>query len=172
VIVFSNAGPIMALGKLGALDILFKLFDQVNIPTAVHREVVVQGKQQGQTDAIIADIAIRQQKLKIVDVANIEMPTDIASLPLDQGEKEAIYLGTLTPNSLVLLDDLKARNEAKALGLSVKGTLGIIIQSYRQDQRSLSEIEALIETIIDQDDIWISPDLCRSVLKNIRSQRD
>ena len=78
-IVFSNAGPIMALGKLGALDILFKLFGQVNIPTAVHREVVVQGKQQGQTDAIIADIAIRQQKLKIVDVVNNEVPTDIAS---------------------------------------------------------------------------------------------
>lgn len=162
----------MALGKLGALDNLFQLFGQVNIPPTVHSEVVVQGKQRGQTDAIIADIAIRQQKLKIIDMARNEMPTAITSLPLDQGEKEAIHLATQTSNSLVLLDDLKARNEAKSLGLTVKGTLGVLVQSYRQNQMSLSEIEALIETIIDQDDIWIAPDLCRIVLDRIKSQEN
>ena len=37
--VFCNSGPLMALGKMGALDILFRLFGQVSIPTKVHREV-------------------------------------------------------------------------------------------------------------------------------------
>ena len=41
--VFCNSGPLMALGKIGALDILFRLFSQVSIPTNVHQEVVIEG---------------------------------------------------------------------------------------------------------------------------------
>ena len=91
----------------------------------------------------------------------------IASLPLDAGEKEAIYLSTQESDSLILLDDLKAREEAKRLGLTVKGTLGLLVQAYREDLISSAEVKVFMETIITYDDIWISADLCREVLKRI-----
>lgn len=165
--VFCNSGPLMALGKIGALDILFRLFGQVSIPTEVYREVVITGEKQGHIDARIAEIAICQKQLIVEDVA--DLPLDIASLSLDAGEKEAIYLSTQEADSLVLLDDLKAREEAKKLGLRVKGTLGVLVQAYRENLISLAEVNTLIEIIITQDAIWISANLCREVLKRIET---
>ena len=82
----------MALGKIGALDILFRLFGQVSIPTNVHREVVIEGGRQGHIDAKRAEIAIRQKQLIVEEIAPDDFPFEIASLSLDAGEKEAIYL--------------------------------------------------------------------------------
>ena len=41
--VVSNAGPLMALGKLGALHLFERLYGSVLLPTAVHEEVVLRG---------------------------------------------------------------------------------------------------------------------------------
>jgi predicted nucleic acid-binding protein len=38
--VLSNAGPLMALGKLNRLDLLTELYEQVQIPRAVYTETV------------------------------------------------------------------------------------------------------------------------------------
>ncbi|MDE2799559.1 MAG: DUF3368 domain-containing protein [Gemmatimonadota bacterium] len=164
-IVFCNSGPLMALSKIGALDILFRLFGQVRIPTTVYREVVIEGEKQGYLDARVIEMAIRQKQLIVEDVALDDLPFEIISL--DLGEKEAIYLGTKEPDSLVLLDDLKAREEAKRLGLTVKGTLGVLIQAYRENLISFSEVNAFLEAIVAHEDIWISAALCREVLKRI-----
>jgi hypothetical protein len=43
VIVVANSGPLMALGKLGLLELLPRLYGQVRLPTAVYTEVVVRG---------------------------------------------------------------------------------------------------------------------------------
>ncbi|MDI6755808.1 MAG: hypothetical protein QME78_15610 [Thermodesulfobacteriota bacterium] len=40
-IVIINSGPLMALGKLGLLDLLSRLYGTVKFPTAVFNEVVV-----------------------------------------------------------------------------------------------------------------------------------
>lgn len=161
----------MALGKIGALDILFRLFGQVSIPTNVHREVVIEGGRQGHIDAKRAEIAIRQKQLIVEEIAPDDLPFEIASLPLDAGEKEAIYLSMQESDSLILLDDLKAREEAKRLGLTVKGTLGLLVQAYRENLISSAEVKAFMETIITHDDIWISADLCREVLKRINIEQ-
>ena len=69
-------------------------------------------------------MALHRKQLVVLDVIHDDLPSEIASLPLDAGEKEAIYLATRVPNSLVLLDDSKAREEAKARKLAVKDTKG------------------------------------------------
>ncbi|CAG0932094.1 hypothetical protein TFLX_02454 [Thermoflexales bacterium] len=47
----SNAGPLIALGKLGLMSLLHTLYDSVVIPTAVYDEVVTRALEQGQPDA-------------------------------------------------------------------------------------------------------------------------
>ena len=98
------------------------------------------------------------------------MTTFHPKLPLDAGEKEAIYLATRVPNSLVLLDDLKAREEAKASKLAVKGTIGVMVQAYRSGLVSLDEMGTIFDAIIASDDIWIASDLCREVLNRLISE--
>jgi len=166
--IFSNAGPLMALGKLGQVELLFRLFGQVRLPAAVHREVVLQGLQQGRPDAYLVQRAI-QRGLLVVEKEIAGLPADIASLPLDAGEKETIYLALSEPGSLVLLDDLKAREEAKARGLTVKGTLGVIAQAYQAELVSLEEVEVLFKAITADDSIWISDALCRRVLDRLKA---
>ena len=158
----------MALGKLGQLDLLYRLFGQVGISTSVYQEVVIRGSRRGYADALLIEMALKRKQLVVLDVIRDNLPSDISSLPIDVGEKEAIYLATRVPNSLVLLDDLKAREEAKALKLAVKGTIGVLVQAYRKNLVTLGEIDNIFEAITANDDIWIASGLCREVLNQLK----
>ncbi len=56
--VVTNSGPLMALGKLGHLDLLGRLYEQVAMPSAVHNEVVVKGLTRGCLDSYQVQLAI------------------------------------------------------------------------------------------------------------------
>lgn len=53
-----------------------------------------------------------------------DVPSDLRQL--DRGEREAITLAESVSASLVLLDEQKARQIARARGLAVSGTLGVL----------------------------------------------
>jgi len=169
VIVIVNSGPLMTLGKLGMLELLARLYGQVELPTAVFTEVVARGCKRGYSDAFLVQLAIQRGHLSVVEVNNAELPPDIASLPLDLGEKQTLYIALRDKADLVLFDDLKVREEAQARGLTVKGTLGILIQGYRKGLIKLLEVEAIVNTIIARGDIWISEELCRKVLSRLKT---
>jgi predicted nucleic acid-binding protein len=170
VIVVTNSGPLMALGTLGLLELLSQLYGQVRLPTAGYLEVVVRGSERGSPDAFLTQRAIQRGQLVVVEVSDADLPSDIAALPIDAGEKQALY--TLRDQAgLLLLDDLKAREEAQARGLNVRGTLGVIIQAYRAALLNFDEVETMIQTIIARDDIWIAEGLCRVVLAKLRAER-
>ncbi len=61
--VFSNAGPLIALGKLGQLELLYRLFGQVDFPTAFYQEVVIRGSRRGYSDALFIEVALRRKQL-------------------------------------------------------------------------------------------------------------
>ena len=167
-IVVVNSGPLMALAKLGLLDLLPRLYGQVSFPTAVFGEVVVRGRERGYADAFLVQLAIQQGKLKVFEVNDGDLPSDIHDLPLDAGEKQALYLAQMTKADLALFDDEKVREEAKARGLSIKGTLGVIVEAYRAGLLGFNDVENAIEAIIDREDIWISEELCRRVLRKLK----
>jgi predicted nucleic acid-binding protein len=50
---------------------------------------------------------------------------------LELGEASAIALAVETPESLLILDDKKARRVAETLGLQLTGALGVIAKAYR-----------------------------------------
>jgi len=68
-----------------------------------------------------------------------------------------------------LFDDEKVREEAKARGLSIKGTLGVIVEAYRAGLLRFNDVENTIEAIIDREDIWISEELCHRVLRKLKN---
>jgi len=53
----------------------------------------------------------------------------ILALQIDRGEASAIALALETPKSVVVLDDLKARIFAEKLGVTITGTIGIIVKA-------------------------------------------
>jgi len=169
--VVADSGPLMALGKLSLLDLLHGLFGQVLVPRAVHDEVVVRGMERDHADAFAVHLAVRRGHLLVVDLDETRVPVDLRALPLDRGEKHALHLALRDAADLVLLDDLKAREEARARGLIVKGTLGILASAHRRDLLTFPDVEAVIEGILLRDDLWIAEGLCRQVLVSLRAER-
>jgi predicted nucleic acid-binding protein len=166
--VVTNAGPLMALGKLGLVYLLHQLYSPVLVPSAVRDEVVVRGLESGQPDAYAVELAIVRQELDVVDMSAISLSEAVQSLPAGIGEKQAIQLGLQESPDWVLLDDQLAREEAQRLGLKVKGTLGIIAEAYRSQRISLAECELVFQAVLARDDIWIGEDLVRRIWDELK----
>jgi predicted nucleic acid-binding protein len=49
----------------------------------------------------------------------------------------------------VLADDQYAQTEARRLGLTVRGTIGVLVEAYRRSLLTLSEIELLFSEILE-----------------------
>ena len=115
----SDSSPLISYAAIGRLDLLHALFNQILVPPAVWREVVVDSP--GRVGAREVERAgwIVQQRLPQQD-----LPSSIAAL--HPGEAEAIALASsMQPRVRVLLDDSRARQVARALGLHVVGSGGV-----------------------------------------------
>ena len=116
-----NASPLILLGKIGRLHLLNELFSEVYIPSAVIQEIHADGKE-------ILDLSL--VKHNCVDVSNRVAVRGLLGR-LHIGEAE-VMIGAIEqgiPN--VVLDDGAARNKAKQLGLTVTGTLGVLLRAYK-----------------------------------------
>ena len=56
----------------------------------------------------------------------------LLEMQIDKGEASAIALALETNKSIIILDDWKARKIADKLGLSITGTLGVIIKAKQK----------------------------------------
>jgi predicted nucleic acid-binding protein len=165
-IVVTNSGPLIALAKLGLLYLLQRIYGQVYVPKAVYHEVVERGEKGGYSDALQAKLAVQRGQLIVVEVE--ETSPEVNGLPLHKGEKEAIHCALEKEADLVLLDDMLARSEAKSAGLTVKGTLGVIVDAYRHGILSIEEVRIILDNILARNDIWIADELCRRVFERLK----
>lgn len=116
-----NATPLIALALIERLDLLERMFAQVFVPTAVYEEVAVIGRGRAGAEAIARATWLRVTAPKAV-------PTiEPLLLGLDEGEMQVLLLAREIGPDWVLIDERQARRVARALGLPVKGTLGILL---------------------------------------------
>lgn len=83
---------------------------------------------------------------------------------VDRGEASAIALALEFNDVLVVLDDLPARNLAKQLGLSVTGTVGVIIQAKRTG--ILPSIKPVLDEL-KKASFRLSDDVIDAVLRSV-----
>lgn len=165
--VVADSGPLIALSKLAALHLLHSLYGEVLIPSAVHVEVVGRGTEGAHPDAYAVGLAVRRGCIIVTAMGDAELPTGIRGLPLDAGERQVLHLAIRDGADLVLLDDFSTRQKARELGLTVKGTMGVIVEGYRAGRMSRDDVEVLVHTIMARDDIWIADELCHRVLAGL-----
>jgi predicted nucleic acid-binding protein len=159
----SNAGPLIALAKLGQLGLLLKLFDEIVIPREVYNEVVTKGLLLGAPDAESVDYLIRQGHIFVKDVT---LPTPVPewAKPIDMGEAQVLLLALNQSADWVVVDSAHARKAARGLGLPLKGTIGLLLEALRKCHLSLQEFELLIHTIKSSPSLWISASICDKAL--------
>ena len=167
--VVSNAGPLIALAKLNLLHLLKQLYGQVHFPHSVYEETVVEGLQQGWEDAHTLRLFLTQEKWKAIEVD--DMPDELAGLSLDRGERESLALA-LSMNALLLMDEERGREEARQRKVKVCGTLGVLIEAYHRDFITSDQLRFYFSQIEKRTDIWVSPSLCRRLLKEVLGSGD
>jgi predicted nucleic acid-binding protein len=133
VIVVPDAGPLIYLGGAGHLELLRQLYAEVVVPRIVLEEVVIAGVGLTGADAVAA-----AAWLKVEDAA----PDPELLIVLDAGEAAAIPLATRL-HATLLADDADARAIARKRGLSVVGTLGVLLSAKRR--KLLSEVAPVMD---------------------------
>jgi uncharacterized protein len=159
VIVVADSGPIIHLGLLGLLDLLPELFGRVVVPRAVYHEVVVQGA--GEPGSAELESA------RWADVQDVNEDTPLHRVlrrELDAGESAVLCLAVQLSAALVLMDERAGRGLAKQLGLTVRGTLGILAQAKRQGR--IEALSPLLKQLVARG-IWLSPGLIHEVLTSV-----
>jgi predicted nucleic acid-binding protein len=71
-------------------------------------------------------------------------------------------------SDLLLVDDALARRAAAALGLRVKGTLGVLAQAFQTGLLTVEQRDAAFEALLERDDIWLSGVLIRRIWDELR----
>ena len=110
--IISDTSCLILLEKIGELDILHKLFGTIITTMEVAEEF-------GQT---------------LPSWFELRQPTDknyqsIIEASVDKGEASAIALAIELDDCLLIIDDLKGRKFAHQLGLTIIGTIGVIVDA-------------------------------------------
>ncbi|WP_413884419.1 hypothetical protein [Candidatus Desulfatibia sp.] len=91
---------------------------------------------------------------------------DLQAANLDRGEKESIALAVLK-NALLLMDEERGRDFARQKNLSVRGSLGVLIEAYTKKLLGEDQLRFYFRQISERKDIWINPDLCVDLLERL-----
>ena len=119
--VISNNSPLVGLFGLNLLSLLRDLYTEVWIPRKVEKEFV-------KKDPIVRREALENAPwIKTVDLTDPQ--TTVIYAELDDGEAETLALADEHDARLVLLDEKVGRQKAEEAELTVKGTIGILLEA-------------------------------------------
>lgn len=132
--VVANSTPLIALSKIGQLNLLRDYFKQILIPKEVFDEVVTRGG-----DLFGAKEVKEANWIKILEVKN-EVALLSLTTYLGRGEAEAIVLAKEMEAALLIADDRDTRDIAISMGLKITGTIGILMLAEKDGKLDLKEV--------------------------------
>lgn len=152
-----NASPLILLGKVEQIQLLGALAGEIAVPRAVIREVSAKadGERTVQTLTTLESAIIVDDEVP---------PANILSWDLGSGETQVISHAVMHCADRVVIDDLEARRCAKAMGLAIIGTLGIVGRAKVSGliDRAEPVIRRLRET-----GLYASEDLIQRLLREV-----
>lgn len=151
----SNTSPLLYLYRIGAIEWLSQLFKEFWIPAAVFDEL-----KEGQRKGYDVPNLRNYRWVKMVNPR--VMPSEWLSLDLGADELAAMALALENQDRIVLLDDMLARRTAIAAGLTVWGTLKILLEAKAQGLTQ--QIAPLVDRLKDTG-MWISDEIHQRILK-------
>lgn len=154
--VIVNSTPLIVLCNVGKLDILRKLYTEIHIPQAVFYEV---------TEKSDTACQVLKESLDWIHVEKIHSETEkkMYKAKLHDGEVEVMILAQEDKRAdLVIIDDNAAKKTAKYLGLSVTGTMGVLLRAKREGY--LTEIAPIVEELRGNG-FYISDNLAEMILE-------
>jgi len=134
----ADAGPLIALARLGRLSLLTAVFDEVLVPEAVAHECWANAALPGAAELLAA---AKKNLFRVVPVEARELKV---SRSLGPGELAVLQLA-LQNRAILLMDDRQGRLAARRLGLGVVGTGGLLIEAKRRG--AIGEIRPVLDQL-------------------------
>jgi len=126
-VIVSDTSCLILFNKIGELELLKKLYGTIHISETVLKEF---------NQPVPDWIEVVKPKT--------DMQRGLSSY-LDPGEATAIALATEHEHSLLIIDEVKGRKAAKELGISVTGSLGVLVASKKKGH--IKAVRPIIEKI-------------------------
>lgn len=161
-LVVADAGPLIHLDELSALDVLRK-YSAVLVPHAVWLEVCTH----------------RPKALENIDVRFVHEQSPVISekinalatlYTLHRGEREAMELCLTKSVGVLLSDDTAARLACQAIHIQTHGTLGLLLRAVRLQIRTAQEILGILESVPEKSSLHIRPELLRSIIEQAKQE--
>ncbi len=130
-IIVADAGPLIALAKIGHLNLLHQMYGEVLIPPAILKELAVDTHKPG---SALLKTALSDGWLQVIEIP-LSKDKSLLELLLDAGEVEAILLALKC--RFLLIDERKGRVVAKKRGIAIVGVCGILLLAKEQGFISL-----------------------------------
>lgn len=86
---------------------------------------------------------------------------------LDQGENSALSLGSELQEKLFLSDDKGARKVARILGMSVLGTVGVLLLNLKKGKLQKEEVLSILEELI-KNGYYLSTELYGELVRRLQ----
>lgn len=142
--ILSDTSCLILLEKIGELDLLYQVFGEI----------------------IITQEVAGEYGLTLPNWITIQNPVNqkyqtILEASVDKGEASAIALAVELVDCLLIIDDLKGRNLANAIGIKITGTFGVIIEAKLSGK--INSVKPLLLKI-KQTDFRLSANLEEQIL--------
>lgn len=140
-IVIADAGPLIALARIGHIELLHTLFGSVSVTSIVADEVLHGGDF---PEGSVLSQTIAQpwlQRVNVDDLTSLNQAKSLMNLyQIDPGQASSMVLAQQAraqgDQALLVMDDLRGRSAAQHARLPVVGTTGVLLLAKRQGQVS------------------------------------
>ncbi|WP_457652781.1 DUF3368 domain-containing protein [Rhodocaloribacter sp.] len=134
-----NASPLIVLIKVGRVDLLSALCDELVVPAGTAEEVL----RGDEDDPSVRWMRDEGQRFIVRDAP---LTPDVGAWDLGQGETAVLSWAHQNPGYEVIVDDRAARNCAASLGIPVRGTLGVLLPAKKSGL--LERIEPVVQKVV------------------------
>ncbi|HEX6384388.1 MAG TPA: hypothetical protein VF177_06940 [Anaerolineae bacterium] len=163
----ADAGPLIHLSEIGQFQQLH-VFNKILVPDAVWVETI--GQKRVPEDDVVSLGSIQRHSLPREEVEKFIRDRELDVL--HKGEQECLFLclqlGVLT----LLTDDLVVREEAKRLGLTPVGSLGVIIRAYRLERISLTDAERYLDDLYTISSLFVTRTIVELAVEQLHERMD
>ncbi|MFO1432835.1 MAG: DUF3368 domain-containing protein [Candidatus Competibacteraceae bacterium] len=146
--VVSDTTAITSLLKIGEVDLLRRLFQEVVIPPAVHEELLSYHP--------VLPPWLVVQTVAISDALRLWLR------PLDSGEAQAIALAQLQRAELLIIDEKRGRALAEQGGVRCIGLAGVLLLA--KQRQHIGSVEAMLSRLEQQANFYLAAPVKQKLL--------
>lgn len=151
-----DTSPLLLFARADRLGLLPALYQRVVVPGAVLQEVNVQADEPARQ----IQVHVQQDVFQRKEAQGRSL--DAVGENMGRGERAAIALARELDAELVVLDDEQGRTEARRHGLSITGSIGILIEAKERD--AIASMRRELDRLVEEG-LWIDEQLYDRVLR-------